>query len=191
MLDLTQPTGCVRPHKTAPDLRILPPVSDLPADAPPPVDADEPPPRKRGLGRGLAELATAGRSIGVDGQPYYGLDSLLWSLDRAHARRAAERTPQPKALHRLPEPVDTGSLRVADILSAATDTATPQAAQIVPEVPKPRSLAESAAILNRALAHPSEAIRVAEPEVVEPEPEPEPSTRVGRGKWANWGADDE
>ena len=127
-------------------------------DAPAPVDADEPPPRKRGLGRGLAELTRAGSSIGTDGQPYYGLDSLMWTLDRVHAKRVAERTPQPKALHRLPEPVNTGELRVADIMAAATDRPAPPA----PEAAKPRSLSESAAMLVRGLPGMSEALRAAD-----------------------------
>ena len=145
------------------------------------MDVDEPPPRKRGLGRGLAELATSGRSIGTDGQPYYSLDAVMWSLDRVHAKRVAERTPQPKALHRLPEPsVDTGSFRVADIMAATTDTPAP-AKPPAPEEPKPRSLAESAAMLVRGLPGMSEALRAADRE---PEPVVVPElTPKRKSKW--------
>lgn len=162
-------------------------------DAPPPVDADEPPPRKRGLGRGLDDLATSGRSIGIDGQPYYSLDAVLWALDRNHAKAVAARTPQPKALHRLPEPaVDTGSFRVADIMGAGTDTPAPTA----PEVPKPRTLSESAAMLVRGLPGMSEALRAAErtPEPVAASPAApavEPETPAKRSRWAFLEDDDD
>lgn len=122
----------------------------------------------------------------------------MWAWGRANEKRAAERTPQPKALHRLPEPsVDTGQFRVADIIGVPADTAEKPtqavAAAPAPEVPAPRRLSESAALLVRGLPGMSEALRAAAlaPEAAPPAPrEPAPSQPVRGGKFA-WLADDD